>query len=202
MVSRESRVNWSDGDILRLIKVLKKHVCIWNPDDELYGDRVHLAETWDKAAKTLGMPEDAIRIKWKNLRDCFKKEVKKNDVTTKDDYRGRWRYFKHLAFLLRSGEEGEEQIDTDSEPEEKEIEIEYETKYVPDADVEAYTLEEDPIPEKRFKRDDVDFDMMFLKSLTPFLRQLEPTRNLVIRSRMQDMLLNEIAAQNMGRRNL
>ncbi|XP_063618697.1 uncharacterized protein LOC134791577 [Cydia splendana] len=198
-IDMASKIQMSDSDTLRLIKEMKKHGCIWNPDDDNYGDRTLLSVAWADAAKTLDMPEDIIRVKWKNLRDFFKKEVKKNDCHSKDDYGGRWRYFKSLGFLLRPEEEEDEQ--TDSEQEEKEID--YETKYIPETDtnLEVY-LEEDPLPEKRVKKDYEDYDLMFLKSLTPFLRQLEPTRNLVVRSKMQDMLLNEIAAQNKNRNKL
>ncbi|XP_063362369.1 uncharacterized protein LOC134651234 [Cydia amplana] len=193
-----SKFQMSDSDTLRLIKEMKKHGCVWNPDDDDYGDRPALSVAWAKAAKTLDMPEDIIRVKWKNLRDFFKKEVRKNNIHSRDDYGGRWRYFKSLSYLLRPEEEGDEQTDG-SEQEEKEID--YETKYTPDSNPEVY-LEEDPLPEKRFKTDDEDYDLMFLKSLTPFLRQLEPTRNLAVRSRLQDMLLNEIAAQNKNRNKL
>lgn len=129
-----------------------------------------------------------LRAKWKNLRDFFKKEVKKNDVETVEDYRGRWRHFKSMGFLLKTGEE---KAGTGSEAENSE----YETKYVPDSNLEVF-LQEDPIPEKRCKvDDDEDYDMMFLKSLTPFLKQLEPTRNLMVRSKIQELLLNELAGQ-------
>ncbi|XP_063533636.1 uncharacterized protein LOC134743935 [Cydia strobilella] len=192
-----SKTQMSDSDTMKLIKEIKKHGCIWNPDDDNYGDRPELAVAWADVAKTLKLPEDIIRVKWKNLRDFFKKEVKKNDINSKDDYVGRWRYFKSLCYLLRPEEEGEEQ--SDSEQEEKEID--YETKYDPDSNLEVY-LEEDPLPEKRFKTDYEDYDLMFLMSLTPFLRQLEPSRNLAVRSRMQDMLQNEIAAQNEKRNKL
>lgn len=66
-----------------------------------------------------------------------------------------------------------------------------------DSNEEVYLNEhEDSIPKKRRKKKSKDdYDFMFLKSLAPYLRQLDPIRKLVVRSKMQDMLLNEIAAQ-------
>lgn len=55
-------------------------------------------------------------------------------------------------------------------------------------------LQEDPISEKTPYTDD-DYDLMFLKSLMPYFRQLDSMRKLVLRSKIQDMLMNEIAAQ-------
>lgn len=41
-----------------------------------------------------------------------------------------------------------------------------------------------------------DYDTMFLQSLTPFLRELEPWRKLVVRNKIQDIILKEMAEQN------
>ncbi|KAI8436330.1 hypothetical protein MSG28_004367 [Choristoneura fumiferana] len=184
-----SKTQMSDSASINLIKEVRKRPCIWDPNDEYYSERYHLSVAWGDISKILNMAEDVLRAKWKNLRDFFKKEVKKNDVETVEDYRGRWRHFKSMGFLLKTGEE---KHGTGSE-----AESEYETKYVPDSNLEVF-LQEDPIPEKRYKieDDDNDYDMMFLKSLTPFLKQLEPTRNLMVRSKIQELLLNELAAQS------
>ncbi|XP_028157837.1 uncharacterized protein LOC114351006 [Ostrinia furnacalis] len=57
---------------------------------------------------------------------------------------------------------------------------------------------EDEIPVKRQKTSNrlSNYDVMFLKSLAPYFKQLEPLRKLVMRSRIQNLLLNEIAEQN------
>ncbi|XP_063533708.1 uncharacterized protein LOC134744005 [Cydia strobilella] len=191
-----SKIQMSDSATMKLIKEVKKHGCIWNPEDENYSDRQHLLVAWDEIAKALDMPEDIIRGKWKILRDFFKREVKRKNVTSVEEYKGRWRYFNSLGYLLHLSLPREEEDERTSEK--VDVEIEYEPKYAPDSNLEVYL--EDPIPEKRFKpNDSEDYDLMFLKSLTPFFKQLEPTRNLVVRSRIQDMLLNEIAAQKMNR---
>lgn len=98
----------------------------------------------------------------------------------------------------QSSVEAKEEIEDDDEyefvVEEKEAEDE-------NHEVEVYLEEEDPfeadpIPDKitNLSSDD-DYDVMFLKSLAPYFKQLDPIRKLVVRNKMQDMLLNEIAAQ-------
>lgn len=145
-------------------------------------------------------------MKWKNLRDLFKKEIKKFGPV--EAYTGRWRHFDMMKFISRSsgnvsktneGSDVETKAEINSDEEEYEFEVEDEQEPERNNEVEVYldeAYEEDPIPDKRAKiTTDEDYDVMFLKSLAPYFRQLDPIRKLVVRSRMQDMLLNEIAAQ-------
>ncbi|KAG6439503.1 hypothetical protein O3G_MSEX000826 [Manduca sexta] len=133
-----------------------------------------------------------LRIKWKCLRDTYKKELNKNPGT----YTGMWRFFKPLKFLVfKPPYESENDSD---EPSEKETE---ETNVTSDVPVIKYepTLQwsENSIPADTKPREE-EFDVLFLQSLTPYFKQLDPMRKLVIRSKMQDMLFNEICAQKSG----
>lgn len=159
--------------------------------------------------------ECILRAKWKNLRDLFKKEVKKFKTSSLSNYRGRWRYFQPLWFLYKICEynfddEGQENDDQQDEEADNLSNTEYlEECFQGDCDVDAVEVdrifkvetndvdfaEVDPISEQKPSADD-DYDLMFLKSLVPYFRQLDSMRKLVLRSKMQDMLMNEIAAQN------
>lgn len=136
------------------------------------------------------------------MRDLFKKEIRKYGPTI-EEYTGKWRHFEALAFLNKTAtapENTEENSCDDKEPVTKQEYIELDEDADPDNnEVEVYFDEtyEDPLPEKRVKlASDEDYDIMFLKSLAPYFKQLDPIRKLVVRSKMQDMLLNEIAAQS------
>lgn len=181
--------------------------------------------------------EVIIRAKWKNLRDLFRKDVKKFKTTSLKNYRGRWRYFQPLWFLYKICDKkfndesqddddddknnDEENNDEENHDDEKDGEVDNlsNTEYLEETDQEdcegnaveiqnvfqvpcknVEYLEEDPISERKPYVDD-DYDLMFLKSLMPYFRQLDSMRKLVLRSKIQDMLMNEIAAQNSLKKN-
>ncbi|CAH0579525.1 unnamed protein product [Chrysodeixis includens] len=199
------KIIFADHVTKRLIKEVKKRECLWNPDHDRYNDRYQMAKNWMEIAENLQQPEERLRAKWKNLRDLFKKEIKKFGPI--DSYTGRWRYFEMMKFINRTsgnasktndGSDVETKAEINTDEEEFEFEVEDEQEPERNNEVEVYldeAYEEDPIPDKRAKISDEDYDVMFLKSLAPYFRQLDPIRKLVVRSRMQDMLLNEIAAQ-------
>ncbi|XP_047024635.1 transcription factor Adf-1-like [Helicoverpa zea] len=197
----------SDQTVKKLIAEVQKRECLWNPHNDLYNDRYQMAKAWLEIAELLQLPEERLRVKWKYLRDLFKKEVKKSGSGA--DYTGKWRHFERMQFIditkVNGESEDRESTNISRVTTKKEVddEFEYEVEEeepVGTNEVEVY-LEEgysgDHIPEKRAKlSSDEDYDVMFLKSLAPFFRQLEPMRKLVVRSKMQDMLLNEMAAQS------
>lgn len=157
--------------------------------------------------------EERLRVKWKNLRDLFKKEIKK--FGSEELYTGKWRHFEMLKFINTpettakskgNKPNGGDENSVDAVEAKEEIQDdEYEFDVEPEPqggnnEVEVYldeSFEEEPIPEKIAKlSSNEDYDVMFLKSLAPYFKQLDPIRKLVVRSKMQDMLLNEIAAQS------
>ncbi|KAF9416950.1 hypothetical protein HW555_005866 [Spodoptera exigua] len=206
----------SDQSLKKLIKEVKKRECLWNPHHERYNDRYRMAKAWMEIAELMELPEDRLRVKWKNLRDLYKKEVKKFGSV---NYTGKWRHYNAMKFLnkvtenSKTDEQNENQTNKDNEAESegskvatKEELTDDDFDFVDDQEnvtagsheAEVYFdqgYEEDPIPDKIPKLADEDYDLMFLKSLAPYFRQLDPIRKLVVRSKMQDMLLNEIAAQ-------
>ncbi|XP_068632164.1 uncharacterized protein [Battus philenor] len=181
-----------DSVVASFIEEVKKRPCLWNIDDEDYNDRFQMSAAWDEISNILDIRVDTMRMKWKNLRDFFKKIVRKRDIRDVDDYIGRWRYFKSLWFLYkpelaRNDDDSCEDATTSNDMKCEPLEF---------SETEVFVEEQDPIPDKRPRITTAeDYDQMFLKSLTPFMNQLEPFRKLVVRSKIQQILLNEIAAQ-------
>lgn len=134
--------------------------------------------------------------------------MKKFKTTSLSTYRGRWRYFQPLWFLFKICD-----TNFDADQREEEGDNLSNTEYLEESstengDGEAVEIDnffqvdsnkvdflEDPISERKPYGDD-DYDLMFLKSLMPYFSQLDSMRKLVLRSKIQDMLMNEIAAQN------
>ncbi|XP_022830856.1 transcription factor Adf-1-like isoform X2 [Spodoptera litura] len=221
-VKMQRKLVLSDQSLKKLIKEVKKRECLWNPHHERYNDRYRMAKAWMEVAELMELPEDRLRVRWKNLRDLFKKEIKKFGSV---NYTGKWRHYNAMKFLNKvtesskpdqteDTEQTEDQTNKDNEEENegnkvatKEELTDDDFDFVDDQEnvtagsheAEVYFeqgYEEDPIPDKMQKLPEEDYDMMFLKSLAPYFRQLDPIRKLVVRSKMQDMLLNEIAAQS------
>ncbi|CAB3251833.1 unnamed protein product [Arctia plantaginis] len=204
------RMALSDQTAKILIKEVKKRGCLWDPDDDRYNNRYHMARAWSEIGNLLHMPEDCLRVKWKNIRDIFMKEIRKYGPAI-EDYTGKWKHFEALGFLHKTTTRGNLSNNEENSSEDKELPVTKQEYVDPDVEadeegrneeVEVYFSEhfeaQDPLPDKRIKlsTSDDDFDIMFLKSLAPYFKKLDPIRKLVVRSKMQDMLLNEIAAQS------
>ncbi|XP_038212314.1 uncharacterized protein LOC119832677 [Zerene cesonia] len=191
-------------NILTLIEEVKKRQCLWNPECENYNDRAALSTAWAEICRILNMQERRVRLKWKTIRDVFKRELRKNNVSDGfEEYKGKWKYFKLLWFLHRPDELSNDDyevlvISPDDSPKRIKFEPNETTEF------EDFASNVDPLPEDKSipqsKSDDDDYDLMFLKSLTPFMRELEPMRKLVVRNKIQDMILSEIAAQMSSRK--
>lgn len=149
------------------------------------------------------LSETVLRAKWKNLRDLFKREEKKNKIHSIDNYEGKWRHFKALWFLHRSDHidntSGDDSIDTATDITVKEgnqIEDCYEVLIENNINNRRASKNNIEMESTRKRKLSDDYDTMFLQSLTPFLRELEPWRKLVVRNKIQDVILKEMAEQN------
>lgn len=160
--------------------------------------------------------EGYIKPKWKNLRDVFRREHAK---VLEHGKRGtKWQYYKPLLFL---NEGAEREIDEDDNNESENYTYTPEQddendksndndpinndtmqsaciKIEQDHDQYFEVVENEVVVPKKRKyirreSDDTDYDLLYLKSLVPYFKQLEPMRKLIVRSRIQDILMNEIA---------
>lgn len=127
-------------------------------------------------------------MKWKYLRDTHRRELKK---LKPEGYLGRWRYFAAMSFLNQSVEQ-----ENNSEN--------LETFFVHYDDQDRYSISQeqhdtDPLPPKKKKRNqEDDYDVLFLTSLMPYFRELEPMRKLVFRSKIQELLIHELVRNTSG----
>ncbi|GBP76063.1 hypothetical protein EVAR_44845_1 [Eumeta japonica] len=180
-----------------LIAEVERREELWNPESEHFRSRKACATAWQEVSELLHVPEHELRAKWKSLRTVFHKQYKQYYPQSLDEYRGKWRYFPKLWFLHRVYElqardqntydsmgnvEAEYSDDPESEPELSE------SKNINDDDKRKRKR-------SRIDEDDPDNDWMFLKSLAPFFKRLEPLRKLVVRSKFQDILQTELARQ-------
>ncbi|XP_059051599.1 uncharacterized protein LOC131846338 [Achroia grisella] len=187
------KFNLSELTIHKLIQEIKNRECLWNAENEDYNDRFQTALAWKEISETLQLPVDLVRMKWKNLRDSYKKEMKKSGASCIEEYNGRWQYMEVLSFIDKP----------DSETNTTENQDVTDNSNLTDnfVDVKPNNDEEDSedpvaVPKKRRRSyAEEEYDLMFLKSLAPFFRRLDPVRKLVLRSKMQDLVINEIAAQ-------
>ncbi|XP_045771583.1 uncharacterized protein LOC123871707 [Maniola jurtina] len=208
MTSRNLKV--SRKTLINIVLEVQKRPCLWNPDDEDHKNRGRVAVSWEEITAALNIPETVIRAKWKSMRDIFKREMKKCKTNSQGElrYTGKWRHFKLMWFLHKNKNaqlvdyDPKEVSNTSTESEEfikEEVNDrdmdESDGNNVPFEFAVDFQPEQDPLPVKRRQSSEVDYDLMFLKSLVPYFRELEPVRKLRIRSKIQDIIINEINAQ-------
>ncbi|XP_026750761.1 uncharacterized protein LOC113511336 [Galleria mellonella] len=183
--------------ILKLIKEIRERPCLWNSNHEDYNDRLQTITAWKQIKAILKIPDDVLRIKWKNLRDTFKREFRKYNTESLEDYPGKWTFFKYMWFVHEPDYPvvpvSDGSLDSDDSEQNEGVKSEpMESEYVDETAHE----EQDPMPvKKRRLSEENEYDLMFLKSLAPYFKELDLMRKLVLRSKMQDMILNELAAQ-------
>lgn len=97
----KSRARFSEA----LIRAVRRRPPLWDLQDKYYKDSEHKALLWAEAARELGSEVSAIKLKWKGLRDTFRKHFKiSRDGSRReagaDETRGTtWKFFKHMLFL-------------------------------------------------------------------------------------------------------
>ncbi|XP_063626200.1 transcription factor Adf-1-like [Cydia splendana] len=87
-----------------LIREVKTRPILWDKKHELHKNRAVIDRVWDEVAAVIGKNKDQIKMKWRNLRDQFSREVKKNPIGDDgipiiDKYNGKWAYYELLTFL-------------------------------------------------------------------------------------------------------
>ncbi|XP_071439223.1 uncharacterized protein [Hetaerina americana] len=86
-----------------LISEVQKRPALWNLRGKAYHNRVIVERDWKKVAEITGLSVGASKVRWKNLRDHFRKELlKQNRPNTEGDGEQRlskWIHFDSLLFL-------------------------------------------------------------------------------------------------------
>ncbi|XP_060802934.1 uncharacterized protein LOC106142352 [Amyelois transitella] len=197
----------SDSAAFKLIKLVKSRPYIWNMNYEKYNDRFHVAISWKEIQEALsdtGLSEDALRLKWRNYRDIFRRELRKYPCHSPEDYGGKWQFFRAMFFLKTELYEKEteqylaeknEEDKSDNEEPHFVVKFEPQEDEAPPIDFVSTTSDDDERRSKRRRVDKNDYDQMFLKSLVPYFRQLEPMRKLAVRTKLQNLLFEELKEQ-------
>ncbi|KOX73208.1 Endocuticle structural glycoprotein SgAbd-2 [Melipona quadrifasciata] len=86
---------------------VQKRPVLWNKCIQNSTNRLLVDKEWENVAMLLKRDKEEVRLKWRNLRDQFRRELKKmrkpRSKNTGDppisNYRGKWMYFEMLLFL-------------------------------------------------------------------------------------------------------
>lgn len=221
-----------------LIAEVKKRPVLWDIRHKNYRNRFLVDREWSLIATELNEAKEVIKGKWKNLRDNFKKELRKCPVPEGDAhpspvaYTGSWCHFEAMFFLrpvIREPQYNHPLEDTMSFPEsfvecKEEFsqssgmefkEYNSDTQQSEDQ-CEEYTLEnlagkkrkyqghlnyspryaEDLLDPRKMlvmeRKEEEDDDLCFFKSLLPYVKQLSPIKKLQFRSKIQNVLAEEM----------
>ena len=95
---------WTDQDVQKMIDLVEERYVLWDTTHKEYHDRRKKSEALEEIADQLGINQNAVLSKWRNLRGQFGREVNKVNRTksgqgTDERYRSTWRYFDQLTFL-------------------------------------------------------------------------------------------------------
>ncbi|KAK9296538.1 hypothetical protein QLX08_009488 [Tetragonisca angustula] len=90
-----------------LILEVQKRPVLWNKCIQNSTNRLLVDKEWENVAMLLKRDKEEVRLKWRNLRDQFRRELKKMRKPRSNDpgdppisnYRGKWLYFEMLLFL-------------------------------------------------------------------------------------------------------
>lgn len=223
-------------DCQMLIDLVKARPALWDKKEKNHHNRYILEKNWDEIAKKMKLPSKAIRDKWKNLRDVFRKELRKIlQGNSAQKYEPTWSFFKSMYFLKHQFEtdsnsdksaltEFPEQIaDTDSSADEDERNESIASLSPAESNYEAFDRELAmetnsskhitaffPLEEQRNKRlqnewIDIerkkikllenaqnrhirDEDESFFDSLLPHIKKLTPSRKLLCRMKLQEIV--------------
>ncbi|XP_073973162.1 uncharacterized protein [Rhodnius prolixus] len=79
----------------RLINQMKSRPALWDLRNYNYNNRTLCDREWSKMADALGFEKDAVKAKWKSLRDTYRRELRKAKLGQKS----RWVHYPRMSFL-------------------------------------------------------------------------------------------------------
>ncbi|CAH2240831.1 uncharacterized protein LOC120624438 [Pararge aegeria] len=204
----------------KLIQLVKERPAIWQVSDKRYKDKSARERAWKEIAKEIGKDDLMIRKRWKNLKDAFRKELKR--VLVQDIEASSWQHFEQLSFITEAILKGirnkdinalstEETADGDSDdPLSVKTEIpeaEPSTSMDGNSTLEISYANDDSMShlanrnlnvmqhnnKRKALEDEYDADYMFLVSLLPTMRQLSEIQKLQFRGKVNQWLLEAVS---------
>ncbi|KAL3186685.1 hypothetical protein MRX96_026843 [Rhipicephalus microplus] len=96
----------------RLIDVIERERTLWDPRDQNYKSRAVTDAAWRHVATVMGSTVAGVTARWKNLRDTFRRVLKKRTRAVKSgapaddelDESTKWHFFSRLLFLKETME--------------------------------------------------------------------------------------------------
>lgn len=77
---------------------------MWLSRHPLYKSRATAKKTWNEIAVKLGLEEEMLKKRWKHLKDQYRKELKKQRISTSGAeapayFTSSWQYFQLMSFM-------------------------------------------------------------------------------------------------------
>ncbi|XP_033329196.1 uncharacterized protein LOC117221943 [Megalopta genalis] len=88
----------------KLILTVFSHHNLWDTSSKNYHNRDISRQTWKKISKEMGLNVEAVKTRWRGLRDTFRRELKKIPKRRSSDeggtpVRSSWPHFSSMLFL-------------------------------------------------------------------------------------------------------
>ncbi|RZC40737.1 uncharacterized protein BDFB_004026 [Asbolus verrucosus] len=225
------------------INEIKNRRALWDQSDQNYHNKKVLHDQWLEVATIFDIEVSTAKQKWKNLRDTFRVELKKNrkysvSETPETLNKSQWSYYEDMLFikdilktrklrdLLEPGMSNpDEFMDGSGET----IKIEPDMSFSPirlteNAEENKPTFENiSPLQpqiqdidttnnypyrrglKRRFDEEDIktenndegqDDDLLFFRSVLPFVKRLDQDKKLLFRMNVQQILYNHLYNNN------
>ncbi|KAL5245841.1 hypothetical protein ACI65C_013249 [Semiaphis heraclei] len=89
-----------------LISEVQTRPCLWNDEHPQYKDSEKNKKIWEEIGKVIDMSGNDAKIKWKNLKDKFRRELQKEPKCRSGDaggeYKSKWSFFNMMMFVKDS----------------------------------------------------------------------------------------------------
>ncbi|XP_049782332.1 uncharacterized protein LOC126184022 [Schistocerca cancellata] len=73
-----------------LIAEVSKRRCLWDIRQKNYQNRFICDQEWAAVPNAVGSTKDYAKNRWKSLRDCFRRELKKKPISSSGDAANAW----------------------------------------------------------------------------------------------------------------
>ncbi|XP_063623009.1 uncharacterized protein LOC134795107 [Cydia splendana] len=191
-------------DVVKIIDLVQDYKCLWDQRDARYHARDHQRNAWREISEEMKIPVDELKKRWKVLRDTFAKELKKlqqSGQASDTEINPKWPHFKRLLFLqgtIRSYKDivadasevsVENNLDEEASNNTDPLSPHSENKFKSTVKRRRVSTEERKQFEESFAPN--DHDAQFLMSLWPFLKDVPKNRKLMVRNKLQQVLIDE-----------
>ncbi|XP_061716981.1 uncharacterized protein LOC133524846 [Cydia pomonella] len=194
-------------DVAKIIDMVQEYKCLWDQRDARYHARDHQRTAWREISEEMKIPVDDLKKRWKVLRDTFAKELKKaiqqSAQASDTELYSKWPHFKRLLFLQKTIRSCKDSVADvcevsveNSQDEEASNNTDPQSPHSENKFKSALKRRRDSTEERKLSRIEESFptndhDAQFLMSLWPFLKDVPKHRKLMVRTKLQQVLIDE-----------